>query len=150
MSARVRVDAFLADSVVEHGGRLSALGAGFTGLRVPAVPVVVGRIGLGVLVSVDSEREAVHLEVAVRLEHPDGHVLGLAAEPSGAPAEGIVGEIELPAVPPEIAVTERIVCLGLNADGLLLDAEGAYRFVISVDDQELRTVPLGVTVDHGS
>jgi hypothetical protein len=140
----VRVDAFLADSVAEQGGRISALGGGFTGLQVPQVPAVLGRLGLAVFVYLAEGREAAKHVVEVRLEDPQGRVLALDGNTS------VTGEVDLPALPEEVPTEERVVGMALNVDGLVFEATGLYRFVISVDGEEQRRVPLGVAVLGGS
>ena len=140
----VRVDAFLADAVAVDAGRLHAQAAGWDVVRAAALPFVLERIGLGLLLRVPAGGPRVAHELEVRLEGPAGEELPLAPDEArlrGTFALGASDGAELP---------ERTVAAGINVEDAPLTAAGRHRFVIAVDGTDVATVPFAVVLSAAS
>ena len=141
----MRVDCFLADSVVSAEGKLYAQGIGWNAIAVAAFPAIHDRIGVGAVVHVPytATNEAHSLEV--RIER-DGSVMTLA--PGGAVPEGLEPPTTIRAEfnvgrPPQLAPgAEQLVCFAMNLNALRFEEPGSYEIVVTLDgtDQEDRLV----------
>ena len=146
-AAPVAVQAFLAESVAVADGRLFAQGAGFANLRVPALPVHPGRLGVAVLLSVPLSRTGEDIPLALRLEAPDGEPLALAdAATEAEVAAELAGSVVAGPAPDGTPLDFQVVPLAFNFDGLRLEVAGAYAVVVEIDGSEAVRVPFGVTV----
>jgi len=127
----VRVDAFLGDAVQAVGGKLSALGVGWSVLSAPSFPARHDRIALGVVVRIPPEESGDRHRLSVRLLDPSGTTRPLGRRPDGSE----VAELEAPfGVNPSEA--EATATFALNFDGLVFEEAGSYAFVVAVDGQE--------------
>jgi hypothetical protein len=127
----VRVDAFLADSVQAVGGKLSALGIGWSVLSAPRFPARHDRIALGVIVRIPPEDTGGRHRLSVRLLGADGTTRPLGRRPDGSE----IAELEAPfTVTP--SQTEATATFALNFDGLVFEEAGSYAFVVAVDGRE--------------
>ena len=141
----MRVDCFLADSVVSAEGKLYAQGIGWNAIAVAAFPALHDRIGVGAVVHVPytATNEAHSLEV--RIEQ-DGRVMTLA--PGGAVPEGVEPPTSIRAEfnvgrPPQLAPgAEQRVCFAMNLNALRFDEPGNSEVVVTIDgvDQDNRLV----------
>jgi hypothetical protein len=125
--------ALLADAAtVDASGKLNVLGI-FHRIRGPRFPLRHGRVAL-VLRLQPEEGDEGKLAVAIQLLGPDGdQVLRLNGEVEGRP--GTAPErVRIPQV--------------LNLDGVVFPAPGQYRFVISVDEEEVGELP--ILVEEGT
>jgi hypothetical protein len=144
----VGVQAFLAESVAVASGRLFVHGAGWSTLRVPALPAAPGRVGAGLLLTVPNVRAGERIHLRLRLEGPDGDPLGLIADPDAeiliaAEAEGsLVAE-----PPPESPLEHQIVPLAFNLDGLRLESAGVHALVVEVDGLPAARVQFAVVLE---
>jgi hypothetical protein len=127
----VEIDAFLADSVQASGGKLHALGIGWRAIVVQGLPARHDRVGIGVLVRTAPAESGAH-RLVVSLLDPGG-----AARAFGPERTGLEARFSTP--PGDGTAT-----LAMNLDGLVFETEGAYAFVLSVDDRETVRLPFRV------
>jgi hypothetical protein len=121
---RVEVDAFLADSVQASGGKLHALGIGWRAIVVQGLPARHDRVGIGVLIRTAPAESGPH-RLRLSLVGPGG-----TPHPF-APGDGSLDAgFQAPA-------GDGTTTLALNLDGIVFPAEGAYTFVLGVDDREV-------------
>ena len=133
----VRVEGFLADSVVTVEGKLYVLGAGWNRVNVALFPARHDRIGVGLLLHVEagSAREARSFELAIT--GPDGSELALGEGPGGT-VRRISGEFTAG------GADEQIVPIAVNLNGVPLERPGDYRVIVSVEAREAKTLPFRV------
>ena len=130
------VDGFLADSVAAVDGKLYALGAGWNRISVSSFPARHDRIAIGLLLHVgggDPRRRRFRL----RVETPDGSRLALGGGPSGS-VDAIDGEFTAG------GSGDITVPLAIQLDGLPLQSAGRYAVVVSVDDEDVKTLTFDV------
>ncbi len=145
----VEVDAFLADSVVVAEGKLYAQGAGWDTLVAGAFPVRHPRLGVGVLLRVPWTATNQMHRFAVRIVDQDENKLVLGAAPPGSEiSDGkvreIVGQFNL-GRPPFLTIGDsQVVPIALNIDGIEFPAPNTYSVVISVDDADMRRLPIRI------
>lgn len=118
----MRADAFLADAVQASGGKLHALGVGWSVLRVGGFPARHDRVGIGVTVRTAAAEAGEHA-LTISLLGPDG-----SARPLG---DGTALQAGFATPPGEGSAT-----LALNLDGLVFEAEGEHTFMLAIDDRE--------------
>lgn len=147
----MEVEALLSDSAVSVEGKLYLQGAGWNILNAPALPIRVPRIGLAMVFSVPwTETNSLH-QFDVRLVDADGHIIPLADAPPGVEVDD--GKIRRLGAslnvgrPPTVSPgDEQLVPIAMNIDGLVFADAGRYEFVVSVDDQDMKRLPLRVVV----
>jgi hypothetical protein len=144
------IDAFLADSVEAVNGKLYALGAAWNHLFTPVTPFRQPRIGLGIVVHVPYTATNEQHRFEIRLEDADGHLHPVADAPLGLEGpntklEKLTGQFTIGRPPLLTPGAEQIMALGMNFDGLTFETPGAYRFVVSIDDEEAKRVRFTVT-----
>ena len=135
----MRVDCFLADSVVSAEGKLYAQGIGWNVIAVPAFPAIHDRIGVGLVVHVPytATNEAHSLEVRIET---DGRVMALA--PGGVAPEGVEPPRSIRADfnvgrPPQLAPgAEQLVCFAMNLNALRFEEAGIYEIVVTLDGSD--------------
>jgi len=133
----IELDAFLADSVASVQGKLYALGAGWNRIAVGQFPARHDRVGIGLLVRIPAGSVVEARRFELRLLGPSGQDLSLGAGPDG-PVQRIGGEFTTG------GDEEQIVPIALNLNGLALPAPGAYRVVISMQGEDVKTLPFTV------
>jgi hypothetical protein len=133
----VEVDAFLADSVVAVQGKLYALGVGWNRIVVPTLPARHDRIGIGLLFRLPAGIPNERRRFELRVEGPDGREIRFGTGPGGAGGR-LGGEFTAG------AADEQIVPIALNLNGMPLPAGGDYRFVVSLDGEDLKILPFRV------
>lgn len=150
--AEMAVDAFLADSVVSPDGKLYVQGGGWTVISTPVLPWRQPRLGLAVLIRVPyslATNEPHKFEV--RLEDADGTILALGDAPPGTTPDGKVrrvgGEFTV-GRPPGLLQPgdDQLVAIAMNVDGLVFEKAGVYRFVISIDGADVKTLRFRVNL----
>jgi hypothetical protein len=144
------VDAFLADSVVSPDGKLYVQGGGWTVINTPALPCRQPRLGLAALIRVpyslainESHKFEVHLEDA------DGTILPLGDAPGATPdgkIRRVGGEFTVGRPPGILPGDDQLVGISMNVDGLLFEKAGVYRFVISIDGVDVKTLRFRVNL----
>ncbi len=146
------VDAFLADSVASPDGKLYVQGGGWTVINTPNLPFRQPRLGLAVLIRVPyslATNEPHRFEV--RLEDADSTTLALGEAPPGATPDGKVrrvgGEFTV-GRPPGMLLPgdDQLVAIAMNVDGLQFERAGVYRFVISLDGVDVKTLRFRVNL----
>jgi hypothetical protein len=133
----VQVEAFLADTVQAAGGKLSALGVGWTTISTGGLPARHDRIGVGVIVRLGAGEAGSH-RLELRLLEPDGSERQLGRTPDGTD----IGTLNAPF---DVQGTgERTATFALNLDGLVFEREGAYTVVIGLDGLEAKRLSFRV------
>jgi hypothetical protein len=142
----VEVDAFLADSVVAAEGKLFVQGGAWSTLAVQSLPARHPRIGIGIIIRVPyTETNSPHRQ-EIRLEDSDGRELSLtegSSREGGSPARPATDfNIGRPAflLPGE----DQLIPIAMNLDGFVFERAGMYRFVISIDGKDVKSLPLRV------
>ncbi len=133
----VELDAFLADSVASVQGKLYALGAGWNRIAVALFPARHDRVGIGLLFRVPAGSASEARRFELRMIGPADEDLTLGSGPEG-PVTRIGGEFTAG------GDQEQIVPIALNLNGLALPGPGAYRVVISMQDEDVKTLPFTV------
>ena len=144
------VDAFLADSIETVNGKLYALGAGWNVLSTAGLPVRHSRLAIGILINIPYTETNEEHRLAVRLEDADGHVLPVGDRPGGPPGEKIY-EISTTLTvgrPPQLRPgDDQIAATSITIDGLVFEWADRFRFVINIDGEDLKVLPLRVLVN---
>ena len=133
----IELDGFLADSVASVQGKLYALGAGWNRIAVALFPARHDRIGIGLLFRVPPGSVAEPRRFELRLIGPADQDLALGSGPEG-PVNRIGGEFTAG------GDAEQIVPIALNLNSLALPAPGSYRVVISMQGEDVKTLPFTV------
>jgi hypothetical protein len=146
---KMQVDAFLADSVVVADGKIYVQGAGWDSIVSAVFPFRHPRIGLGVILRVPYTATNQMHSFSVKIVDPDENKIVLGAAPPGAEVpDGKVrelkGQFNVGRPPLLNAGDSQVVPIALNIDGLEFDTPNAYSAVISVDEEEMRRLPLRV------
>ena len=127
----MQMSAFLADAVQAIGGKLYALGIGWSVLSTARFPARHDRIGIGVTVRMTPEEAPGSHRLTIRLADPEGVDRPLGRTPDGAEARQLEAPFSVTA-----STTEATATFALNFDGLVFESEGAYAFVLLVDGRE--------------
>jgi len=146
-STGIRVDAFLCDAVQESGGKLHAIGIGWSQIGGQSFPVRHGRIGVGLLIHVPYTSTNQDHQVGVQLLDEDGHALALSAagpgtDPAMLDASGEhlvrIGATFNVGRPPELQPgDEQVIPLALQLDGIMFPHPGLFGIAVQVDGLEL-------------
>jgi hypothetical protein len=142
----VEVDGFLADSVVRAEGKLYVQGAGWNRISASLFPAVHDRIGIGLIFRVEADAAPRTYRFDLRLEDAQGteQPLGMAP-PGSAGGDGklyrLNGEFT---VNPAPGADESLVAMAVNLNGMSFERPAAYRFVISVDGADVKSLPFRV------
>ncbi len=139
----------MAESVAVADGRLFVHGAGWSHLRVPALPALPGRLGVGLLISVPSERSGQPIALSLRIAGPDGESVALLANPDGQTlvAAEAAGTLVAEAAPDGSPLAAQLVPLAFNLDGLRLEHEGAHELIVEADGVEAARATFAVMVE---
>lgn len=146
----MRIEAFLADAVQAMGGKLSALGIGWSTLSAPRFPARHDRVAVGIVLRIPPEEAKPAHRLSVRLLGPDGAARALGRRPDG----GELVELDAP-FSVQATDVEATATFALNFDGLVFEEPGTYAFVLSVDGRErerlafrVQTPPAPTPVEH--
>lgn len=141
----IEIDAFLADSVVVAEGKIYAQGAGWNVINTVSVPARHDRVGIGLVVRVPYTATNQEHNFELRLEDADGKRLTFGDNPEGeGRVEGLGGQFNVGRPPNLGPGDEQVVPFAVNINGLVLERAGNYRFVISVDDQDIKELSFRV------
>jgi hypothetical protein len=146
---KMQVDAFLADSVVVAEGKLYVQGAGWDSVLSAVFPFRHSRVGIGVILRVPWTKTNQMHSFSVKVVDPDENKIVLGNAPPGTEVpDGKVRELrgQFNVGRPALlnAGDSQVVPIALNIDGLEFQTPNAYSVVISVDDEEMRRLPLRV------
>ena len=133
----MQIEAFLADTVQAAGGKLSALGIGWTTISTGALPARHDRIGVGVIVRLDEGEPGNH-RLDLRLLEPDGTERQLGRGADGAEIRSLAAPFEVP------GEGQRAATFALNLDGLVFEREGSYTIVVGLDGLEAKRLAFRV------
>ncbi len=145
----LRVDAFLADSVVVAENKLYVQGGGWDSLWTNNFPVRHPRIGIGVVLTVPwSATNQMHT-FEVSIVDPNGKPIVLGDAPPGLELpEGKVRELRGQfnvGRPPVLNLGDsQVVPIAMNLDGLMFSEPTTYSVIVSVDGSEMRRLPIRV------
>ncbi len=147
--AAVGVQALMAESVAVADGRLFVHGAGWSHLRLPGLPAHPGRLGVGLLISVPTERAGDPIALSLRLTGPDGNPVALVTGPHSETLIAAEAEGTLVAEPPPegTPLSAQLVPLAFNLDGLRIELAGTHELIVEVDGAEAARVPFAVMVE---
>jgi hypothetical protein len=124
------------------------LGIGWNTITSPAFPVTHDRIGIGIVIRVPYTATGQTHTWALHLEDEDGHVVPIGSAPEGMTPDGkirTVGKNLTLGRPPHLRDgDEQVVALALNVNNLVFEAEGAFRFVVTVDGKQASLLPFRV------
>lgn len=130
MSAAARADVLLADSVAVADGRLYVQGGGWSHLFPPALPMLAGRLGIGIVLHLPGTEP---VRVGVRLDGPGDEPVRLADGDATRALDGIEASVTPGEMPLGSPLGEHVVPLAINLDGLLLTGAGQYRVAVTID-----------------
>ena len=145
----MEIDGFLADSVASAEGKLYALGAGWNTITTQYVPFSHPRIGIGLIVRVPWSATNQPHDVAIRLEDADGQLIAVGERPPGPESPDgrlyhITATFNLGRPPHLRPGDDQVLTLGVNIDRVTFTRGESYRFVISVDGVDSKSLPLRV------
>jgi len=145
----LEVDAFLADSVVVAEGKLYVQGAGWDTIVAGTFPLKHPRLGIGVVMRVPWMATNQMHKFSVKIVDQDENKMVLGDAPPGSGIEDgkvreIVGQFNLGRPPFLTRGDSQVVPIALNLDGLVFPDANTYSLVISVDDVDLRRLPICV------
>jgi hypothetical protein len=149
----IGITAFLADSAEAVNGKLYVLGAGWDQLVVSSLPAVQQRVALGVLLQVGWNDTDVEHDVTLRLETEDGAPVLLARNVPGAPPGTAVAAIGHRFTAGRSALVRagdaQTLPVTFTINDLLLERVGGYSWVIEVDGEIARRLPMRVMQHAG-
>lgn len=126
--------AILADDAAVLEGKLYVFGGGWDSIQVAAVPTMVARVALALVVRVEYSEALRDIPISIELLDEDDH-------PLGPRVEGVLNVGHAPRTRPG---TPAFASQALRFEGLRIEAFGGYRFRVSSDDVELASVPFRV------
>jgi hypothetical protein len=145
------VDAMLCDSAVTADGKLFLQGGGWTMLNVPALPTVLPRLGIGLVITVPYLATNQNHDLLIELKSEDGEPVLVGAppnlaDPAGAPGVGIgepvkaEGQFNVGRPPILLPGEAQTLPFAINVDGLQISTAGGYVVMVSVDGTPLRNL----------
>lgn len=150
----MEIDAIVADSAITAEGKLYLQGGAWYLVSAPALPLRVPRIGLGISIRVSwTDTNQVH-NFEVRLQDADGQILPLGDAPPGSgPEDGKIRRLGTNfnvGRPPFLQPgDDQLVPLAMNIDGLVFETAGRYEFVISIDGDDVKHLPMRIVETGG-
>jgi hypothetical protein len=134
--------ALLADSVQAVRGKLFVLGGGWDTLWVARFPARHPSLAIGLRLRVPVSWPSEHLDLSVELQDADGKPLLPRA---------LTHQIRLPASRSQLpGISDLGVVRSFTFNNLRFDHEGAYSFVISVDDVPVNRIRFSVKIRPGT
>lgn len=144
----MEIDAFLADSAEALQGKIYALGAGWSAIYATAFPVTHPRVAVGVIIRVPYTATNQEHRVNLKLVDFDSNSipLGLQVGPDGqpTPVHGIGAQFNVGRPPLLPAGDEQVVALAMTIDGLQIPKPDMYTWVIEVDGDPMKRLPMRV------
>lgn len=145
----LEIDAFVADSVVVAENKLYAQGAGWDSIFSAKFPLRHPRIGIAVFLRIPwSATNRMH-SFSIKIDDQDGNTIPLGDAP---PGQGIPtgkirelrGQFNVGRPPLLSPGDSQVVPIAVNLDGLEFSGPNSYSVVISVDETEMRRLPIRV------
>jgi hypothetical protein len=134
--------ALLADSVQAVRGKLFVLGGGWDTLWVARFPARHPSLAIGLRLRLPVSWPSEHLDLSVELQDADGKPLLPRA---------LTHQIRLPASRPQPSgISDMGVVRSFTFNNLRFDHEGAYSFVISVDEVPVNRIRFNVRIRPGT
>ncbi|HUQ62940.1 MAG TPA: hypothetical protein VM121_04230 [Acidimicrobiales bacterium] len=145
----MEIDAIVADSAITAEGKLYLQGGAWYLVSAPALPIRIPRIGLGISIRVAWTDTNQPHNFDVRLQDADGHILALGDAPPGSgPEDGKIRRIGSDFNVGRPAYLQpgddQLIPLAMNIDGLVFEAPGRYEFVISIDGEDVKRLPMRI------
>ena len=128
-----RADVLLADSVAVSDGRLHVQGGCWTHLLAADLPLLAGRLGVGIVLRLPAATTGDSVQVDLRVAGPDGCTLDLLTGDGARALTGLSAQVTLGALPGGSPLREHVVPLAINLDGVLIPRAGAYEVAVDVD-----------------
>ena len=138
----MKVSAFLADSVQSVDGKLYVLGAGWNRLTAGGFPAHHDRVGIGVLLTVETGEAGEH-NLEVSLLNDKDLPVALFADPSGNEQFALNATFQTQEPDDELGDVQ--VPLALNLNGLTFPTPGTYAFSFRVNGAEAERLPFRVS-----
>lgn len=144
----MRVDAFLADSAEVVQNKIYCLGAGWNTIYVRGFPAMHRRLAVAATVHVPYTATNASHKFELKLLTEDGqmHAIGLRPDAEGKPVPvyAMGGEFTLGRPPTLVAGDEQIANFAFTIDGMRFPEAGKFEWIISIDDEELASLPMRV------
>jgi hypothetical protein len=145
----MEIDAIVADSAITAEGKLYLQGGAWYLVSAPALPLRIPRIGLGISIRVAWTDTNQPHSFEVRLQDADGHILALGDAPPGSgPEDGKIRRIgsDFNVGRPAFLQPgdDQLIPLAMNIDGLVFEKAGRYEFVITIDGEDVKRLPMRI------
>ena len=142
------VDAFLADSAESVQGKIYAMGIGWNSIYAPSLPIIQSRIAMGLIIHIPYTATNINHKVVVHLEDADGQRMSL--RPGGEQNVDVKTITELAAPfnlgrPPLLpAGDSQVLAIAMTFEQVFLESQGMFNWVITIDGQEMKRIPMRV------
>jgi len=151
----MHVDAFIADAAASSEGKIYALGIGWNGIYTNAFPATHPHLAVVVTIHVPWTQTNEMHQVRLHLETEDGARvrLGQTVTEAGADPVDVLmvgGDFSVGRPPTLPAGDEQIVPLSFDIDGVTFTGPGMYTWVVSVDERQMRRLPMRVSLVPGA
>jgi hypothetical protein len=145
----MEVDAILSDSVTVADGKLYVHGGGWNVIRASTFPARHPRIGLGIVLRVPYLETGAAHQLEVRFEDAAMNLWPLGDAPPGVDSPdgklyrlGGSFDVARPEGPP--TDDEQTIALAMNFDGMVFEQPQLYWFIVRVNDNDIRKLPVRV------
>jgi hypothetical protein len=145
----LEIDAFIADSVVVAENKLFAQGAGWDSIFTSKFPLRQPRIGIAVFLRIPwSATNKMHT-FSIKMDDQDGNSVPLGDAPQGqgipnGKIRELRGQFNVGRPPLLSPGDSQIVPIAVNLDGLEFSGPNSYSVIITVDEKEMRRLPVRV------
>ncbi len=139
----IDVEAFLADAAETVQGKIYALGVGWNIIETAGFPTRHPSLCVGLILHVPYVATNVPHRLSLRLEDSDGHELVLGQGPEGE-LRRLEAELSIGRPASLLAGDEQVVPLTMTLSGVEFPRADQYRFVISVDGEDVKLLRLRV------
>jgi len=150
----MEVDAFLADAAEAVDGKIYALGVGWNTIYGRSFPTIHPRVSLGITIHVPyNATNRIHA-IKLSVENQDKEPIVLVRKVEGDPEHPkdifeLGGQFNVgrpPMLPPG---DEQVVSLAMTINGMELPKPDLYYWIISIDDQVVKRIPMRVQLLSG-
>lgn len=139
------IDAMLADSAVAADGKLYVQGGGWNLIGSPALPVVVPRIAIALVIGVPYVATNRPHTLEVKFEGADGPIpLSRATAAGGEEMLGVSSQFNV-GRPPTIQPGDRqVIPMAMNFNAMTFESPGTYSFTFTIDGEEINRLTFRV------